>query len=91
MFGDGDFVELVLESTEKALVLKYDSEAKGYDFNRVVDRVAEVMGMGVGQVTAYGKSHRTLKGRSFLCFWAHRKLGMTTVSTAKRLKIDCLR
>ena len=62
-------------------------KARGYDFDRVVLRVAEVMGMRQDQVTAFGKSPRTVTARSLLCFWAHRKLGMTTVQIAARLRI----
>jgi putative transposase len=39
------------------------------------------------EVTAFGKSPRTVKARALLCFWAHRKLGMTTVKIAKKLSI----
>ena len=87
ILGDGDFVKQVLESAEEALAMKYDLEAKGYDFSRAVERVAEVMGIGIDQVTAYGKSPQTVKARSLLCFWAHRKLGMTTVAIADLLSI----
>jgi chromosomal replication initiation ATPase DnaA len=68
--------------------LKYELKAKGYDFNPVAKRVAEVMGVQVEQVTAYGKSSQTVKARSLLCFWAHRKLGMTTIEIAEQLKIS---
>jgi hypothetical protein len=54
ILGDSDFVEKVLTSAEEALILKYELKAKGYDYNRVTKRVAEVMGMQVEQVTAYG-------------------------------------
>ena len=84
--GDGDFVKNVLKSAEEAFGLKYELKAKGYDFNRVAKRVAEVMSMQVEQVTAYGKSPQTVKALSLLCFWAHRKLGMTTIDIAEKLK-----
>lgn len=77
----------VRSSSEESLALKYALESKGYDLDRVAARVAEVMGMDVEQVTAYGKSLQTVRARSLLCFWAHRKLGMTTVAIAKRLNI----
>ena len=60
----------------------------GYDFDRVAKRVAELMAMEVEQVTAFGKSPQTVKARSLLCFWAHRKLGMTTIEIGKRLNIS---
>jgi REP element-mobilizing transposase RayT len=88
ILGDGDFVEMVLESAEEALEAKYALKARGYDFDRAVVRVAEVMGVTVEQVTAMGKSPQTVQGRALLCFWAHRQLGMSTIEIAKKLKIS---
>ncbi len=87
ILGDSDFVENVLKAAEEEFEQKYELKAKGYDFNRVVQRVAEVMGMEIEQVTAFGKSPPTVKARSLLCFWAHRKLGMTTIEIGKKLNI----
>jgi len=88
ILGDSDFVENVLKSAEEELEQKYDLKARGYDFDRAAQRVAEVMGMEIDQVTAFGKSPQTVKARSLLCFWAHRKLGMTTIEIGKRLNIS---
>ncbi len=79
ILGDSDFVENVLKSAEEELKQKYDLKANGYDFDRVARRVVEVMTMEFDQVTAFWKSPQTVKARSLLCFWAHRKLGMTTI------------
>jgi len=46
------------------------------------------MAMESEQVTAFGKSPKTVKARSLLCFWAHRKPGMTTIEIGKRLNIS---
>ena len=54
----------------------------------VTERVAELMSMEIEQVTAFGKAPQTVKARSLLCFWAHRKLGMTTIEIGKRLNIS---
>lgn len=88
ILGDSDFVENVLKSAEEDLEQKYDLKAKGYDFDRVARRVAEAMAMDIEQVTAFGKSPQTVKARSLLCFWAHRKLGMTTIEIGRRLNIS---
>jgi hypothetical protein len=40
------------------------------------------------QVTACGKSPRTVQARSLLCFRAHRKLEMTPIENARGLKIS---
>jgi putative transposase len=88
ILGDSDFVENVLKSAEEEFEQKYDLKARGYDFDRVAQRVAEVMAMEIEQVTAFGKSPQTVKARSLLCFWAHRKLGMTTIEIGRRLNIS---
>ena len=80
-------MENVLRSAEEAFEERYDLRARGYDFDRVVLRVAEVMGMRPEQVTASGKSPGTVAARSLLCFWLHRKLGMSTMEIAARLGI----
>ncbi|MFZ3044536.1 MAG: hypothetical protein WA151_01370 [Desulfatirhabdiaceae bacterium] len=88
ILGDSDFVEGMLKAAQEALEQKYDLKAKGYDFDRVKERVAEVMGMDSVQVTAYGKSPRTVQARSLLGCWAHRKLGMRTVEIARILEMS---
>jgi len=87
ILGDSDFAENVLKAAEEELEQKYDLKARGYDFDRVAQRVAKVMAMEIEQVMAFGKSPQTVKARSLLCFWAHRKLGMTTIEIGKRLNI----
>jgi len=87
ILGDSDFVETVLASAKEAFEEKYLLEAQGIDFDQVVLRVAKVMKISPDQVTAFGKSPQTVQARSLLCFWAHRKLGMTTIEIARRLKI----
>jgi putative transposase len=66
--GDGDFVENVLKSAQEELEQKYDLKAKGYDFDWVTERVAEVMSVEIEQATAFGKSPQTVNARSLLCF-----------------------
>lgn len=88
ILGDSDFVENVLRLAKEAYEEKYALKSGGNDFDWVVQRVAEVMNMDVDQVTSFGKSPRTVKARSLLCFWAHRKLGMTTIEIGKRLKLS---
>jgi REP element-mobilizing transposase RayT len=88
ILGDSGFVENVLKSAEEALEEKYALKARGYDFDRAVARVAEVMGLTAEQVRAFGKSPQTVRARALLCFWAHRKLGMSTIAIAGMLKIS---
>lgn len=87
ILGDSDFVTNVLKAANESLEQKYYLKTKGYDFNRTVDRVAQVLDMAPDEVTAYGKSPKTVKARALLCFWAQRKLGMTTVEISGKLNL----
>ncbi len=88
ILGDSDFVKNVLKSAEEEFEEKYELKAKGYDFDRTARRVAEVLAMDIAQIMALGKSPQTVKARSLLCFWAHRRLGMTTIEIGRRLNIS---
>jgi len=61
----GRFCDLI---AEEEFGQKYDLKAKGYDFDRVTRRVAEVLDIEIEQVTSFGKSPRTVKARSLLMF-----------------------
>jgi putative transposase len=88
ILGDSDFLETVLKTAQEELEQKNDLKNKGYDLDRVAQRVAELMSMEIEQVTAFGKSPQTVEARSLLCFWLHRKVGMTTVEIGKMLNIS---
>lgn len=85
ILGDSEFVEDTLAAAREFFEERYALEKKGYDFQWVVSRVAAVLSLDEGQVTALAKSPQTVTARRLLCFWAHRKLGMTTVEIAKEL------
>ena len=88
ILGDSEFVETVLKSSKETFEQKYELKTRGYDFNRVKERVAEVFNLKIEEVTAHDKSPQTVKARSLLCFWAHRKLGMSTIEIAKLLNMN---
>ena len=88
ILGDSEFVEQVLKEAEDRLERRYALEAKGYDFDQVIERVAQVLNMNVSDVLKRSKDPQTVKARSLLCFWANRELGMTTVEISHRLKVS---
>jgi REP element-mobilizing transposase RayT len=87
ILGDGDFVQRVLDASDERLERRYALEAQGYDFNKVVERVAELLSMPPKDVLRSGKQARTVMARSLVCYWANRELGMSTVDISKQLKI----
>lgn len=88
ILGDSDFVENVLKSAEESFKQKYELKARGFDFDRVKERVAEIMGIKPEEVIAWDKSPQTVRARSLLCFWANRKLGMSTIEIARILNMS---
>ena len=88
ILGDSDFVENVLKSAEESFEQKYELKARGFDFYRVSERVAEIMGIKPEEVIACDKSPQTVRARSLLCFWANRKLGMSTIQIARILNMS---
>jgi putative transposase len=76
----------VLKGVAEALDQKYKLKSEGYDFARAIERVARVRGIRADQLTALDKSSQTVQARSLLCFWAHRKLGMSTIGISNILR-----
>lgn len=87
ILGDGDFVESVLTAGNERLERRAYLKAAGYDFERLMDRVAEVLEIPVQKILRQGKFARTVEGRSVLCYWANRELGISTVALAIKLNI----
>jgi len=88
ILGDSDFVETVLKECQDEFDRRYLLKSGGYDFDTVVDRVAQVLGMNRAEVLSSGRQPHKVHARSLLCFWASRELGMSMVQLSKRLKIS---
>jgi REP element-mobilizing transposase RayT len=88
ILGDGEFVEEVLAQAQESFERKFHLKARGYDFGKVVDRVAEVMGMGEAEVLSSGKYQKVIAARSILCYWAVRELGMRQNELSRILRIS---
>ena len=87
ILGDEKFVSEVLERSEEQIDRTYRLRAKGYDLEKLAERVASVMGMEPEEVWSVGKRGRTVRARSLLCYWAVRELGMSATSLAHRLRL----
>jgi len=88
ILGDGDFVEEVLKKSEEKLARSYHLKAQGFDFDKVVERVAGLLEISAADVLAAGKKRQTVTARSLLCFWVSKELGLSQTWLAKRLGIS---
>jgi len=67
---------------------KYHLKAKGFDFEKVVDRVAELTGREPAEVLAVGRHKKGIAARSILCSWAMRELGISQTQWVRVLRIS---
>ena len=87
ILGDRDFVEIVLRLAEEKMERKYQLHSRGYDFEKLVKRVAESYQLEGKEVMTPGKQPHRVKARSLLCYWAVRELGMSCTAVAEKVGI----
>lgn len=87
VLGDSDFVEKVLRAADESLERKYDLKSKGYDIDKLSDRVAEIFSIDPEEIFQPGKQPLKVKARSLFCYWAVRELGFTMADLAPKLNI----
>jgi REP element-mobilizing transposase RayT len=87
ILGEGDFVEAVLEAARENLDRKSAVQARGYNFEWLMERVTGIFGLTPKEIVAGGKQPRAVKVRSVLCYWGTRELGLSAVEISKKLNI----
>jgi putative transposase len=88
ILGSGDFVEKVLAQSEERLKRKYRLKAEGFDFDKVIDRVSELMGLERDEVLSPGKYKKVVEARSIACYWAMREVGISQEILAQKFSIS---
>ena len=88
ILGDGDFVEQTLASNQEPLEQKYSLQARGYDMDKVADRVCELLDVKRSDIWAPGKDRYRVKARSLLCFWASRELKISQAELSQKFKLS---
>jgi putative transposase len=85
ILGDSDFVQAALAAGQECLARNYSYRWDGWDFDRLVMRVSEVLKIDSVRVTQKGRYPDVVAARSLLCYWGHRELGISKVELARRL------
>ena len=88
ILGDSDFVESVLDEQNERLERRYRIQMQGYDFDKIVDRVATIFEFKPEEVLSNVKLRMRVKARSVLCYWAVNDLEMTGAAVGRRLKMS---
>lgn len=88
ILGDSDFVDLIISQSDEQYERRHRLKRKGYNLDRVAERVAEELEIEKDEVYLKGRQNRKVKARSLLCFWASRELGMSHTLLAKKLEMS---
>ena len=88
VLGNSEFVEEMLANANERLAHRTYLQSVGLNFEKVVGRVAELLGVDESTVLSRDKTPQSVLARRLLCHFAHNDLGLTTVDIAKRLGID---
>ena len=59
-----------------------------YDFDKVVDRVSELMGLERDEVLTPGKYKKVVEARSVVCYWAMCEIGISQGVLAQKFSIS---
>lgn len=87
ILGESDFVETVLREQEEGFDRRHRLKARGYDFDRVVGRVADLFNVTAREIFDPSKKPQRVRARSLLCFWAVSELGLSGTVVGNRLKL----
>lgn len=88
ILGESDFVSSVLSEANEKYERRYDLKRRGYDLERIAERVAEIYGMEKHEVFSKGRQQRKVKARSLLAYWAVGELGMSLSDLARELEMS---
>jgi REP-associated tyrosine transposase len=88
ILGDSDFVEKVLKDANESLEGRYHLKSKGYDIDKLSDKVAKIFSIKPEEIFQPGKQPIKVKARSLFCYWAVRELGFTMADLALKVNIS---
>ena len=68
-------MESVLERQNEQFERRYQLQARGYEFDKVVERVAQLFKMRPEEILSPGKQPERVRARRLICYWAVKELG----------------
>ena len=86
-YGESNFVQDVLFESEESFTLKYKLKRRGFNFEKVVDRVSLLFQLEKDYITGRGRQKNRVQARDLVCYWSAIELGISMKDLAKRLEI----
>ena len=88
ILGDGAFVERVLGGCDEKMERRYLLKAKGYDLDKALLRVSDLMNMEPSMILRSGKERKRVRARGLFCYWAVRELGIGMSELSRKLGLS---
>lgn len=85
ILGDSRFVENVLQHQAEAFERRYRLKAAGYDLDKLIEKVCDLIDMKPDQIPLPGKKPKQVRARSLVCYWAVSELGLKGTAVGQRL------
>jgi putative transposase len=85
ILGGSDFTLTVLSEAEESFTEKYALSSRGYDFEKVVERVSTLFELDKDYITGKGRQEDRVKARDLMCYWCNNKIGMSMAELSRRL------
>nr|HPJ69200.1 transposase [Desulfobacteraceae bacterium] len=85
ILGDSDFVMDVLSESEERFSRKYFLKSRGFDFEKVAERVSSLFDLEKDYIIGRGRQRDRVRARDILCYWCAIELGIPMADLAKRL------
>jgi putative transposase len=87
ILGESDFVQDVLFDSEENLSRKYKLKNQGFDFEKILDRVANIFDLEKNYITAKGRQKDRVQARDLACYWAVVELGISMANLSEKLRM----
>ena len=85
ILGESDFVMDVLSESEERFSRKYFLKSRGFDFEKVAERVSSLFDLEKDYIIGRGRQRDRVRARDILCYWCAIELGIPMADLAKRL------
>ena len=67
---------------------RYKLLARGYDLDKIAERVSKVMELEMSEIWAPGKERKRVAARSLLCYWSVRNVGISMAELSRQLNLS---
>ena len=85
ILGESGFVIDVLSEAEEDFSRKYRLRNRGFDFEKVAERVSSLFGLEKEYITSRGRQRDRVMARDLLCYWCAIELGIPMAELSERL------